>query len=314
MSARPTCPQHPGVYRPCHHCDPEGRAALKAKRLVALTNRVIAAEVAINELTSKEAPVLASVPDTAAALLNGAVSETISIPNRSIQPTLSDDLFPATRLTVNPIILRAMAAFVSDDEERPVLTGIHVALRPLSVQLSATDSLAAAMYREVIGDELTYLVAIECEEPAEYIIPVAAVMPMLKLKFKYPEPITITSRVGELLFTRGPWSVHLPTIEGKFPDIGEFLKGDAEPLDQPLLGLGRPFASFLAFADVLKTSGNVHMTLHGTNKVIGVRYSGSDLLRDTFIGAIMPVKTSEVLEDNVFDKPAWLQLQLDDPA
>lgn len=216
-------------------------------------------------------------------------------------------------VVLSPTVLRAMAAFASTDEKRPVITGVHVALRPLSLQLAATDSYCAGIYREAHGDE-RYVKEIVCREPTEFIVPVAAIMPLLKLKLaeaKIPIPLSIAYDGNEILFERGPWSVRLPAIEGKFPDISQLFEGqDPHALDEPVLGLGMPFGAFIEFAGILATASNTHMTFYGSNKVIGVRYPDSDALRDSFMGAIMPVGTDQ--EHSVVGPPEWMQLQLVD--
>lgn len=320
MTTIRTCPTHRGIsieHKPCYRCHTEQKEAAMPETLMDEEKETVCPECGAKE---GEAHVGLECGEPLEEDADGRdLQRSESTVSVNGGPAVPFDEFAKlgerVSVTLHPLLLRAMAIFVHDDPENPILSGIHVALRPRSMQLTATDTYCAAIYREVISED-RFVKDIDCDLPVEFTVPVADIMPLLKLKLKNAdggdEPLAVTYWRGEITFVRGSWTVRLPTLGGVYPDLAKLFEGtDPQPLDGPVLGLGMPFTSFVEFAHTLKTASNMHLTMFGSNKIIGVRYCDSDALRDSFMGAIMPVKTGD---DDVMGTPKWMQLQLVEQA
>jgi hypothetical protein len=216
-----------------------------------------------------------------------------------------------TMVEIAPSLLVAFANLASTDEERPILNGVQLSFQRGSVRVSATDSFVAGTYREIATDE-ELVRGLRCLEPLSIIVPIHTLMPLLKLKLKDENkeslPVELMATGKETQFRRGPWSVVLPNIEGDFPDIMKLLDGK-EPEPAELIGMAKPLGSFIKFAESVGCSTAMHLTLFGSNKVIGVRFCDS-VLAERFMGAVMPIRTDEDMQLNLFGLPEWLEVQM----
>src|SRR5687768_9519736 len=123
--------------------------------------------------------------------------------------------------TVNSQILKkslqqvVMAA--SNDEARPVLTGILVHTNEGKLYMAATDSYRLA--EKQLGDNA---------EQIELLVPVSAMQDLLRIVSDHEGEVTITSDDQQVLFQTGDVELVARLIEGKYPDYRKLVPASFE--------------------------------------------------------------------------------------
>lgn len=109
---------------------------------------------------------------------------------------------PALKKALQQVVMAA-----SNDEARPVLTGILVHTNDGKLYLAATDSYRLA--EKQLGDNA---------EQIELLVPVSAMQDLLRIVSDYEGDVTVTSDDQQILFQAGDVELVARLIEGRYPD------------------------------------------------------------------------------------------------
>jgi DNA polymerase-3 subunit beta len=117
-----------------------------------------------------------------------------------------------------PVLKRALQQVVfaaSNDEARPVLTGVYVHTTEGNLHIAATDSYRLAAKK---------LAAIK--EDVNLLIPVSAMQDVLRIVNDFTETVSITYNDQQVLFRIGDVELVARLIEGKYPDYQKLVPKD----------------------------------------------------------------------------------------
>lgn len=171
-----------------------------------------------------------------------------------------------------PVLKRALQQVVfaaSNDEARPVLTGVYVHTEEAALHLAATDSyrLAARTLTEV-QDEVNLL------------IPVSAMQDVLRIVNDFTETVAITYSDQQVLFRIGDVELVARLIEGKYPDYQKLIPKDFANVAQ---------VSRAEFMNITKVSslfaresaGSVKVEINEEKKSLSIRSVASQVGENT---------------------------------
>jgi DNA polymerase-3 subunit beta len=108
--------------------------------------------------------------------------------------------------------LQQVAMAASNDEARPVLTGVLLHAQDGKLYMAATDSYRLA--EKEIGDH---------NESIELLVPVSAMQDLLRIVSDYEGDVEVTSDEQQVLFRAGDVELVTRLIEGKYPDYRKLI-------------------------------------------------------------------------------------------
>lgn len=205
-------------------------------------------------------------------------------------------------IEINRTKLKAIARFASDDDTRPVLTGVLVEASKDKVRLVATNGHAIAICDDSTESET------EIDKPMSVILPMEIVKQAVKGKTKSVQsPLTLIEPTATGLRTEdGKW--HLANcqvtwsffpVDGNYPDYRAILTQEPVSGEPGQFGAGYLIDFAMAAREL---DGKRYPTI-AHNGAMGMAYVNIGL--PDFFGAIMPIRTQP---DEIFTTvPEWVK-------
>lgn len=114
-----------------------------------------------------------------------------------------------------PLLKKALQQVVlaaSNDEARPILTGVYVHTQEEGLSIAATDS-----YR------LAEKILVKIKETIDLLIPASAMQDLLRILTDFEDEVMVVSDDQQVLFRVGDVEIVTRLIEGKYPDYKKLL-------------------------------------------------------------------------------------------
>ena len=144
------------------------------------------------------------------SVINGVSSEEFPV-----MPAIEGGLNWTIPASVLKKSLQQVIMAASNDEARPVLTGVLLHVKEGKLFMAATDSYRLA--EKQLGDHT---------EPLELLVPVSAMQDVLRIVSDFEGDVAMTSDEQQILFRVGDVELTARLIDGKYPDYQKLIPGD----------------------------------------------------------------------------------------
>jgi DNA polymerase-3 subunit beta len=196
----------------------------------------------INGVSAEDFPVMPAIEG----------GQTISVPGTELKRALQQVAFAA-----------------SNDEARPVLTGVYLHSLEKELHIAATDSYRlAAKTLATVHEEMNLL------------IPVTAMQDVLRIVSDFSETVTITYNDQQVLFRIGDVELVARLIEGKYPDYQKLIPKDFANVAQikraDLVNITKVSSLFAR-----ESAGSVKITIDEELKTLSIRSIASQVGENT---------------------------------
>jgi DNA polymerase-3 subunit beta len=212
--------------------------------------------------------------------------------NSTINGTLADDypVMPQIKDGVSwsvsgPTLKRALQQVVlaaSNDDARPILTGIYFHTHEGSLYIAATDSYRLAEKK-----------LMKLDQDVKLLIPASAMQDLLRIIGDYEEEITVTHDDQQILFTVGDIELVTRLIEGTYPDYRKLIPTSFST------SAGLPKSELVNITKVSslfarESAGSVTLDLDEDEKQVSIRSIASQLGENTANAAADVTGTSSI--------------------
>lgn len=171
-----------------------------------------------------------------------------------------------------PILKRALQQVVfaaSNDEARPVLTGIYIHTSDGQLHFAATDS-----YR------LAAKTIMPLDDEVDLLVPVSAMQDVLRIVNDYTETVTLTYNDQQVLFQIGEVELVARLIEGKYPPYQNLIPKDfanvARLQRAELLNITKVSSLFAR-----ESAGSIRIKIDETTKELSIHSIASQIGENT---------------------------------
>lgn len=199
--------------------------------------------------------------------------------NSTINGTLADDypvmpqIVDGTTWTVSASALKRSLQQVvfaaSNDEVRPILTGVFFHTSGGSLYVAATDSYRLAEKR-----------VIDLDREVKLLIPASAMQDLLRIIGDHDEEVTVTHDDQQVLFTVGDIELVTRLIDGQYPDykklIPESFTNSSILPKSELVNITKVSSLFAR-----ESAGSVTLDLNQDEKMVSIRSIASQLGENT---------------------------------
>ncbi len=215
--------------------------------------------------------------------INGTLADDYPVMPQIVSGTTWNVSATALKKALQQVVLAA-----SNDDARPILTGIYFHTQQGSLYIAATDSYRLAEKR-----------VIELNQDVDLIIPASAMQDLLRIIGDNDEEIIVTHDDQQVLFTVGDIELVTRLIDGKYPDyqklIPESFTTSATLPKSELVNITKVSSLFAR-----ESAGSVTLNLDQDEKLVSIRSIASQLGENTANATAKIIGTASITLNSRF--------------